>query len=83
METKDQDQTSPETITYDYTSEGELTRLIHIPTSLVNQSLALCGDKEATKFFMWTADYGTNDVTACRACQSHEDLPLLLLGLLP
>jgi len=74
------DDLPPETITYNYTSEGAETRLVHIPASQAGQSLALCGDTEAVKFYMWPADYRNNDVMACKACQNHQDLPLILLG---
>ena len=69
-----------ETITYDYTSEGHGERLIHIPTLHKGESMALCGDTSAQKFFMWPTDYHSKDVMACAACQSHPDLPMILLG---
>lgn len=69
-----------ETITYNYTSDGERNRITHIPAPHAGSALALCGDKKAQKFYMWPADYHSEDVTACAACQSHPDLPLILLG---
>lgn len=58
----------------------ELKGKIHVTTTKVSPSLALCGEPGAERFFMYPTGPLFGNVKACQECVNHPDYPMILLG---